>query len=194
MGGYLSAVIEIRDENNKRVDVSAKDGSAQPVILRTDGTVHFTSRDLGDGTTEVLMTAEGGGSGDAGPFTMVSQEVDLRSSGVTIIDTRPDWGLWKLVSIDIVRKQTMAPGGVSALVRVGSTSGGQEIVLEQSVTPSSSSILGGLALASLGPEMSQSNGFQAVYGSLQNIYVSVTVSGTPTAGSLTVYLVWQELS
>lgn len=194
MGGYLTAIIEIHDENDNRVDVAAKDGSVQPIILRIDSTIQLTSRDRGDGTTEVLMSVVGGGSSDTGAFTTVSADVNLRTSGVTIVDSRPDYGRWKLVSIDLVIKTAISPGGVTAVVRVGSTSGGQEIVVDQTLTSSSGGVVGGFALASLGSDMSQSNGFEAIYSAGQSIYVGVTVTGTPSAGMLTADLVWQELS
>lgn len=194
MGGYLTAIIEVHDASDNRVDVLAKDGSAQPIILRLDSTFAVTSRDRGDGTTEVLLSAVPSGSGDSGTFSTVSFDVNLRATAITLIDTRPDYGHWKLVSIDLLVKTAVAPGGVSAVVRVGSTSGGQEIVVDQTVTSAAPAVVGGFALASLGSDMSQSTGFEAIYSAGQSVYVGVTVTGTASAGMLTAHLVWQELS
>lgn len=127
-------------------------------------------------------------------------DIDLTTTAVTLIDTRPTTptgpGRWKLVSIDLRVKVAITGGGTpSATVKIGSTSGGQEIVLSQTVLPATSvgSIIGGFALGSLGVDMSQATGFEAIYPAGQSIYADVTSTGTPATGVVTAYLVWQAL-
>jgi hypothetical protein len=78
---------------------------------------------------------------------------------------------------------------------VGSTLGGQEIVLDQIVLPAAAvgTIVGGFTLASLGTDMSSANGFEASYPASQSTYARVTAAGAPATGTLTAYELWQEL-
>ena len=64
---YISAIIEILDESNARIDLPVQ-GVQQPIALKLDtSTLDVTSRDRGDGITEVLIGARGGsGAGATG--------------------------------------------------------------------------------------------------------------------------------
>ena len=127
-------------------------------------------------------------------------DIDLTTTANTVIDTRPATptgpGRWKLVSIDLRVKVAITGGGTpSSVVSIGSTSGGQEIILNQTILPAATvgSIVGGFSLVTLGTDMSQINGFEAIYPASQAIYASVTESGSPATGVLTAYLLWQVL-
>ncbi len=135
-----------------------------------------------------------------GILTQVIVDISLTSTANTIIDTRPaspsGINRWKLVSIDLRLKTAITGGGTpSATISIGSTSGGTEIVITQSVTSSTpvGTIVGGFQLTSLGSDMSQGTGFEAMYPASQNIYANVVETGTPSTGTVTAYLLWQEL-
>jgi hypothetical protein len=125
-------------------------------------------------------------------------DIDLTTTANTVIDTRPATptgpGRWKLVSIDLRLKVAITGGGTpSSIVSIGSTSGGQEVVLNQTVLPATSvgTIVGGFSLSSLGANMSQITGFESIYPASQEIWANVTASGPPATGTLTAYLLWQ---
>lgn len=133
----------------------------------------------------------------AASTTLVTVEVDfgITTTGNTVIDTRPATpsgpGRWKLMSIDLRVKEAL-DFGVS-IVSIGSTSGGVEIVIDQTIVPATSvgSIVGGFSLLSLGMGMSQVTGFEGVYPASQDLWANVTVTGTPSTGIVTAYLLWQ---
>jgi hypothetical protein len=54
---YITAIIEILDSAGKRVDLPVSDGSQQPIVLKLDASLTSSSKDLGDGTTEVTIGA-----------------------------------------------------------------------------------------------------------------------------------------
>lgn len=125
-------------------------------------------------------------------------DIDLTTTANTVIDTRPATptgpGRWKLMSIDLRVKVAITGGGTpSSVVSIGSTSGGQGIVLNQTVLPATSvgTIIGGFSLSSLGTDMSQVTGFESIYPASQEIWANVTASGPPATGVLTAYLLWQ---
>jgi hypothetical protein len=128
-------------------------------------------------------------------------DIDLTTTANTVIDTRPaspsGTNRWKLMSIDLRVKVELAGSGgsPSSVISIGSTSGGQEIVLNQTVLPATSvgSIVGGFSLETLGTDMSQVNGFEAMYPASQNIYANVTQTDNPSSGTITAYLLWQGL-
>ena len=134
------------------------------------------------------------------PIVLVTVDLDLTTTANPVIDTRPSsptgGGRWKLISIDLrVTVQMTGSGTPSSTLSIGSTSGGQEIVLTQTILPAATvgTIVGGFALSSLGSDMAQANGFEALYPAGQTIYANVTQSGTPATGTVTAYLLWQEL-
>jgi hypothetical protein len=140
------------------------------------------------------------GYGSAGTLTSVAIDVSLTATANTLIDTRPaspsGINRWKLVSIDVRLKTAITGGGSpSAAISVGSTSGGQQIVLSQTVLPAVAvgTIIGGFSLSTLGSDMSQANGFEAMYPASQAIYANVTATNSPATGAVTIYLVWQAL-
>jgi hypothetical protein len=127
-------------------------------------------------------------------------DIDLTTTANTVIDTRPATptgpGRWKLVSIDLRVKVAVTGGGTpSSVISIGSTSSGQEIILNQTILPAATvgSIVGGLSLVTLGTDMSQINGFEAIYPASQEVWANVTESGSPATGVLTAYLLWQLL-
>lgn len=134
-------------------------------------------------------------------YSTLSMDVSLTALANVLIDTRPanpsGAGRWKLISIDIrVKIAISGSGSPSSIISVGSTSGGQQIVINQTIDgyKTVGTIVGGLALSSLGSDMSQSNGFEAVYPASQQMYANITPSGSPSTGTVTIYLVWQLLS
>jgi hypothetical protein len=127
-------------------------------------------------------------------------DIDLTTTGNYLIDTRPSTptgpGRWKLMSIDLrVKVAVTGSSTPSSTVSIGSTSGGQQIIINQVILPAATvgSIVGGFALNTLGSDMGQSTGFEAVYPAGQLIYANVTVSGTVATGTATAYLLWQGL-
>jgi len=134
------------------------------------------------------------------PYIAVSFDIDLTTTANTLIDTRTSSpsgsGRWKLISIDLRVKTAITGGGSpSSAISIGSTSGGQQIVVSQTIIPSVAvgSIVGGFALTSLGSDMSQSTGFEAIYPASQAIFANVTETNSPTTGAVTVYIIWQSL-
>lgn len=129
----------------------------------------------------------------------VSVDVDLTATAITTIDTRPlapaGPGRWKLLDIDARVKAALVGIGASSTVRIGSTSGGQEIVKDQIILPATAvgTIAGGLVVATLGTDLPAANNYKAAYPAGQGIFVDVTAAGAPSAGTLTVYLLWQAL-
>ena len=126
-------------------------------------------------------------------------DIDLTTTGNPVIDTRPATPTgpvrWKLMSIDLRLKVAITgSGSPSSVISIGSTSGGQQIVINQTVLLSASvgDSVGGFSLATLGTDMSQATGFEACYGASQAIYANVTESGSPATGTITAYLLWQR--
>ena len=135
------------------------------------------------------------------PYIAVSFDIDLTATANTLIDTRPASpsgpGRWKLISIDLRLKTAITGGGSpSSAISIGSTSGGQQIVLSQTIIPAVTvgAIIGGFALTSLGSDMAQSTGFEAIYPASQTIFANVTETNSPATGVVTVYIIWQSLS
>jgi cation transporter-like permease len=98
------------------------------------------------------------------------------------------------MSIDLRVKVAVTGGGTpSSVIRIGSTSGGQEIILDQTILPAATvgSIVGGFSLNTLGADLSQITGFEAVYPASQEVWANVTESGSPATGTITAYLLWQ---
>ena len=124
-------------------------------------------------------------------------DIDISASGSRVIDWRPAFpsgpGRWKLMSIDLRLKVGLDSG--SSILSIGTTSGGQQIVLNQTILPATSvgSIVGGFALGTLGSSMSQVTGFEVVYPAGQNTWANITTSGSPTTGTVTAYILWQGL-
>lgn len=145
------------------------------------------------------------GSGGSSSYVTTYASVDLTAEQSAIIDVKPadpaGINRWKLLSIDLRVTDAIdvleGPGTPSAVVSIGSTEGGQEIVTNQTVdtTMPVGTIVGGLQLSTLGTDMSQATGFEAIYPAGQTIYATVTPSSDPApdVGSLTVYMVWQLL-
>ena len=173
--------------------------------LKTTTTVVDVSAAAAPSAGQILTASSGTVASWATPtpgitLVTVQADIDLTTTAITTIDTRSASptgpGRWKLVSIDLRVKVAVTGGGTpSATVKVGSTSGGQEVILSQTVLPAATvgSIVGGFALNTLGSDMSQINGFEAVYPASQIIYADVTASGPPATGTLTAYLLWQGL-
>ena len=88
-------------------------------------------------------------------------------------------------------------GTPSNTFRLGSTSGGQEVLLDVVVNDSSAlgSIAAGSALLSLGTDMVAANGFEAVYAAGQAFYLKRTKGGTTvTGGTVTVDLYFEAIA
>lgn len=137
---------------------------------------------------------------NAPAYSTVSVDVGLTAAANVLIDTRPSSpsgaGRWKLISIDIrVKVAISGSGSPNSVISVGSTSGGQQIVTNQTVDgyKTVGTNVGGLALLTLGSDMGQSNGFEALYPASQQIYANVAPSGSPSTGTVTIYLIWQGL-
>lgn len=155
-----------------------------------------------DGVTG--MTGPPGPTGPAGSGSLISTsfDIELQTTSDQLIDTRPAFpsgpNRWLLLSITLRLKTPLTgTSGCETNLRIGSTPGGQEIVLDQLIddTMMTGIIVGGFASISLDTGMSQSNGFEAAYDASQNIYAKSTFSiGTPSGGVITAYLLWQELS
>ena len=132
---------------------------------------------------------------------LVVRDIALASFTAQLIDSRPVLptgpNRWLLVSITLRLKVAETGTGTPTLnLRIGSTSGGQEIVLDQLIATTNSvgDIVGGFAIASLGSGMSSDNGFQAVFPASQALYAkSIQVAGTTTGGIVTATMWWQAL-
>lgn len=174
--------------------------------LRTATTVVSVASATAPTSGQILVASSSTAAAWADPGTgtalvTVAVDVDLTTTANTVIDTRPaspsGINRWKLMSIDLRVKVevTGSSGSPSSVISIGSTSGGQEIVLDQTVLPATSigTIVGGFSLASLGTDMSQVNGFEAMYPASQAIYANVTQTDSPDTGTVTAYLLWQGL-
>lgn len=137
----------------------------------------------------------------SGSLLQVPVDISLTTSASTVIDTRPATpagiNRWKLVSIDL-RLKTVLSGGTAptATISIGTAAAGTQIVLPKLIddTVVAGTIVGGFQLSSLGADMSQSTGFQSTYPAGQAIYANVAVTGAPTGGVATAYLLWQGFS
>jgi hypothetical protein len=172
--------------------------------IRTATTVVVTSGATAPSNGQVLTASSSTAAVWATPSTEIplvgiSSEVPLTANSDIVIDTRPasptGIGRWKLLSIDL-RLKTALIGTGSTTVKVGSSIGGSEIVLSQTIinTDPVGGNVGGLALSTLGSAMDQANGFIGLFGAGQTINVNVAVSGVVTDGAVTIYLLWQALS
>lgn len=175
-----------------------------PLSLHVDGTSTVTAN-IPMNSKKFTGLADGVDPQDSATVAQLSSlvtvmhDVDLTITATTTVDTRPALpvgpGRWKLIEIVLRMKVAVTSGGASAIVRVGSTSGGQEIVIDQTILPAASvgDIVGGFSLSTLGTDMSQATGFEAIYPASQSIYVDVTAAGAPEMGTLTAYLLWMAL-
>jgi len=173
--------------------------------LRTATTVVDVSASTAPSPGQVLTASSDTVAAWATPTpgsTLVTTQfdIDLTTTANTAIDTRPSTptgpGRWKLKSIDLRLKVAITGVGTpSSVLSIGAVSGEQQIVVDQTVTDSSTvgSSVGGFALGTLGFDMSQSTGFEAMYPAGQAIYANVTQSGNPATGTVTAYLLWQGL-
>jgi len=130
----------------------------------------------------------------------VSFDIDLTVAGNVVIDTRPAVptgpGRWKLVSIDLRIKEALSGGTAPvAHLTIGSESAGNQVVTDQTINESVAvgSIIGGFALSSLGSDMSQSTGFEAMYPAEQQLFAGVSNTGVPTAGVVTAVMIWNAM-
>ncbi|MCK9567754.1 hypothetical protein M0R72_02240 [Candidatus Pacearchaeota archaeon] len=203
LDGYAT---ETYVQNNLQIIIDALDGYGLPPSLDGYATETYVQNNLQleiNRATEVEQQIINALDGYGVPistntFASVAIDVSLTTTSNTIIDTRPanpsGINRWKLVSIDVRLKTAITGSGIpSAIFSVGSTSGGQQVVLNQSIIEATAvgTIIGGLALSTLGTDMSQSNGFEAMYPASQELYANVTTSGSVSTGEVTVYLMWQ---
>lgn len=134
---------------------------------------------------------------------VVSLDVDLitTTNDVVTVYTLPATptgsGRWvlsrALLRVKVVPTGTGTP---SNTFRLGSTSGGQEVLLDVVVddTAALGAIVAGEALLSLGSDMLAANGFEAVYAAGQVFYLKRTKGGTTvTGGTVTVTLHFEAI-
>ncbi len=90
----------------------------------------------------------------------------------------------------LIRLSTALTGAGSLITRVGSTSGGQEVILDTAAITNATpvGILGGETVASLGADMAAANNYAKVYAAGQGFFVRLTPTGEVTGGAVTVYL------
>jgi hypothetical protein len=173
--------------------------------IRTATSVVSVSSATAPTSGQILVASSSTAAAWADPAagtTLVTKaiDIDLTTTANTVIDTTPSSpsgsNRWKLMSIDLRLKVALSGGSTpSSVISVGSTSGGQQIVIDQTVVEATTlgTIIGGFSLTSLGTDMSQTNGFEAMYSASQDIYANVTQTGSPTTGTVTAYLLWQGL-
>jgi hypothetical protein len=136
-------------------------------------------------------------------YKIIAVDVNLITTGndvvtaYTLPTTPTGAGRWILTRV--VPRVKVVPTGTgtpSNTFRVGSTSGGQEILLDFVCDSSNTvgQILAGQALLSLGSDMAAANGFEAVYAAAQAFYCKRTKGGTTvTGGAITLYFVFEGL-
>jgi len=173
--------------------------------IRTATSVVSVSSATAPTSGQILVASSSTAAAWADPAagtTLVAKaiDIDLTTTANTVIDTTPSSpsgsNRWKLMSIDLRLKVALSGGSTpSSVISIGSTSGGQQIVIDQTVVEATTAgtIIGGFSLTSLGTDMSQTNGFEAMYSASQDIYANVTQTGSPTTGTVTAYLLWQGL-
>lgn len=133
----------------------------------------------------------------------ISVDVDLITAGndVVTIYTLPATptgaGRWVLARA-LLRVKTVptGTGTPSNTFRLGSTSGGQEILLDTVVSSASAlgAIVAGESLLSLGSDLAAANGFETVYAAGQAFYLKRTKGGTTvTGGTVTVHLSFEAI-
>jgi hypothetical protein len=184
-----------------RVTLEQISGGAATALQTTSTTVNVANSpppEVGQvltATSDSEATWQNAATGTT--LVTLAVDIDLTVTGNSVIDTRPEsptgLGRWKLMSIDLRLKDGLESG--SSIISIGSTSSGQEIILNQTILPATTvgSIVGGFALNTLGSNMSQVTGFEVIYPFLQQIWANVTVSGSPSTGTVTAYLLWQGL-
>lgn len=181
-------------------DATAREADG-PFLVTDKGSIAFQQD---NSSFWILNNTTGGASAwtsiGGSAFSNNSVDISIHDAGNVVIDTRPavpsGINRWKLVSIDLRVKTALGGGTVpTASLSIGSAPGGSQIVAEQVIDSSTpvGTIVGGFSLSSLGAGMSQSTGFEAMYPASQAIYAGVTLTGAPTSGVVTAYLVWQGL-
>jgi hypothetical protein len=89
----------------------------------------------------------------------------------------------------IVRLARALVGTGNITFKIGSTSGGEQIILSLVVNNSTTTtVLAGEAIASLGSDMLATNAYEVVYNAGQQIYASLVMAGIVTDGQIDVYL------
>ncbi len=132
-------------------------------------------------------------STDVGLITAANDVV----TAYTLPATPAGVGRWVLTKA-LVRVKTVptGTGTPSNTFRLGSTSGGQEILLDFVVDSASTlgQIVAGQSLLGLGSDMLAADGFEAVYSAEQAFYLKRTKGGTTvTGGAVTLYLYFEAL-
>ena len=156
--------------------------------------------------TYIQTAATGAGTAVFAPISRTlttSVDVDLITASNDVVTaytlpaTPTGAGRWvlrrALARVKVIPTGTGTP---SNTFRLGSTSGGQEILLDFVVdsTATVGLISAGQALLSLGADMVAANGFEAVYAAGQAFYIKRTKGGTTvTGGAITLYLYFDGL-
>lgn len=89
----------------------------------------------------------------------------------------------------LVRLSTAMTGAGQCTLRVGSSVGGQEVILDQVINAATPvGLIGGELLASLGADMLAANNFEAVYPAAQALTMRITPIAPVTGGAVTYYI------
>jgi hypothetical protein len=95
----------------------------------------------------------------------------------------------------IVRLSAALVGTGNVTFKLGSTSGGAQIISSLVVNNSTAmTVLAGEAIASLGSDMLAANAYEAVYNAGQSFYANLVIAGSVTDGQIDVYLYGELLS
>jgi len=113
-------------------------------------------------------------------------------TGVTTVYTVPAQpaGINRLLYAGLLlRLEEALVGSGNIVVRVGTTSGGNELLLDTAAITSATAAgsLWGLPLAELGATLSNLNGYAAALPAGQAIFLRQTVTGTITGGKFKLY-------
>lgn len=95
-----------------------------------------------------------------------------------------------LLTLVLPRVITAIVGTGTVALRVGITTGGQEIVTDQTISSATAvgTIVGGQSLATLGASMLAANAYTLVMNAGDVVKISATTTGTLSAGAATLYV------
>lgn len=130
--------------------------------------------------------------------TLQRVTVDLTVAGDTTIYTQPAAPAGNgrfILTRCILRLNVALVGAGNATVRIGSTLGGNEIILDQVINAATvTGVIAGEDTASLGADMLPTQAYEAIYNAGQLIRLRNTIVAPVTAGELVAYVYGEILS
>lgn len=144
-------------------------------------------------------TGSAGATGSAGPdgnqpvgFAAVIFPTTAGTADATgfVVPASPTGNGRFLLTLSLPRVITAIVGTGTVNLRVGITTGGQEIVTDQAITSATAvgTIVGGQSLATLGASMLAANAYTLALNAGDSVKIRATTTGTLSAGAATLYV------